>query len=165
MKKSYRKLLRCLTIVLCLSLSTFVIGCSNNLTPVEPQSPAPAPSQPQSPTLPPQPATPPANQAPAKDVVVTYNYGDTGKVTLSANNLVLKVGQKLILSPAPGLFKSTRFTSSGENFWGDIMQQEPNTQQNGQAIFTAIKAGKGKLQIIPNNTEVERAVDLWVTVQ
>ncbi|MCM0757842.1 hypothetical protein M7775_04545 [Sporomusa sphaeroides DSM 2875] len=166
MKKNYTKLLRYTTVVVWLSLAAFASGCTNNLTPVEPQAPTPAPSQPQIPApAPVPPVTLPIEQPQGKDVVVTYNYGDTGKVSLSSNNLVLKVGQKLILSPAPGVTKTTRFTSSGDNFWGDVMRQEGTVKQNGQAIFTAIKAGKGKLQIIPNSTEVERAVDLWVTVQ
>jgi len=116
-------------------------GCVNNLRPLEPQTPA----------------------KPVEDtgnVTVTYN---TGKVQLSKNDLVMKVGQKLTLQPAQGLTKNTRFTSSGENFFGDIMQQD--TQQSDKAVFTAIKSGKGRLQIIPNTDETDRAVDLWVTVQ
>ncbi|MEG6586072.1 hypothetical protein [Dendrosporobacter sp. 1207_IL3150] len=138
-------------IIFMLMLSVFLGGCSN-VNPVDPQ--------------PPYSTTPPANQPPqGNDVVVTYNYGDTDKVQLSANNVVLKVGQKLILQPAQGLTKNTRFTSSGENFFGDVMKQEVSDNNSGKAVFTAIKAGKGKLQIIPNTTEVERAVDFWVTVQ
>jgi hypothetical protein len=115
----------------------------------------------------PQPSpTPPTKQlTDMQDVVVTYSYGDTNKVQLSANNIVLKVGQKLVLQPAPGLTKPTRFTSSGENFFGDIMKQETDPKETGKAVFTAIKPGKGKLQIIPNDTEIDRATDLWVTVQ
>jgi hypothetical protein len=108
---------------------------------------------------------PPAKQSAQNDFVITYNYGDTDKVQLSANNIVLKVGQKLVLQPAPGLTKSTRFSSSGEHFFGDIMKQETDQKETSKVIFTAIKPGKGKLQIIPNNTETDRATDLWVTVQ
>lgn len=126
-------------------------GCNNNLTPVDPNGSAP-------------PASPsPANPVP-QEQKVTYNYGDTGPIQLSANNLELTVGQKLILAPAPGLTKNTRFTSSGENFFGDIMQQEGDTG-TGQVVFVAKKAGKGKLQIIPNTNETSRAIDLWVTVR
>jgi hypothetical protein len=112
----------------------------------------------------PRPTPNPPKQSAQNDFVITYNYGDTDKVQLSANDIVLKVGQKLILQPAPGLTKSTRFSSSGENFFGEIMKQETN-QDTGKVVFTAIKPGKGKLQIIPNNTETDRATDLWVTVQ
>jgi hypothetical protein len=121
------------------------------MTPVDPQA-QPAPSS-------------PGKQATdGQSTTVTYNYGDTGPVTLSANNLTLKVGQKLVLVPAPGLSKNTRFTSSNDNFFGDIMQQEGD-QSNGQLVFTAKKAGKGKLLVIPNSTETARATELWVTVQ
>lgn len=110
--------------------------------------PRPTPTQPQS----------------APDFVVTFNYNNTDKVQLSANDFVLKVGQRLILQPAPGLTGETHFTSSGEDFFGDIMKQETD-QPPGKAVFTAIKPGKGRLQIIPNSTETERATDLLVTVQ
>ncbi|WP_425058949.1 hypothetical protein [Sporomusa carbonis] len=125
-----------------------IVGCAN-LTPVEPQ---PSP-------------TSPSKQTTEKDVKVTYNYNATDKVQLSANNIVLKVGQRLILEPAQGLTKNTRFSSSGEYFFGDIMQQETNQQETGRVIFIAKKPGKGKLQIIPNTNETARAVDLWVTVE
>ena len=50
-------------------------------------------------------------------------------------------------------------------FWGDIMRQDINQETTGKAVFTAVKAGKGKLLIIPNNTETDRAIELWATVQ
>ncbi len=137
--------------VVCLVLAGLLAGgCTNNMTPVDPNG-----------------STPPVTPPPASSVQaqkVTYNYGDSGPIQLSANNLTLTVGQKLILVPAPGLTKNTRFTSSGENFFGDIMQQEGNTG-TGQVVFVAKKAGKGKLQIIPNTNETSRATDLWVTVR
>lgn len=129
-------------------------GCSN-MTPVEPQSPA-------SPTSP----GAPSKQVPdVQEFKVTYNYGDTGPVQLSDNNIVLKVGQKLILQPASGLTRNTRFTSSGDNFFGTIMEQQGDQNDSGQLVFLAKQAGKGRLQIIPNGTETARATDLWVTVQ
>jgi hypothetical protein len=146
--------------VIMLSISLFITGCTN-VNPVEPQNPS-------SPTSPAPPSTvnPPVVQPPqTSDIRVTYNYNATDKVQLSANNIVLRVGQRLILEPAPGLTKNTRFTSSGDNFFGDVMKQDTDSTQTGKAIFTAIKPGKGKLQIIPNTTEVNRAVDFWVTVQ
>ncbi|WP_371379837.1 hypothetical protein [Sporomusa aerivorans] len=155
MKKHFCKI-RCILPVLLLSLSVLLAGCANNLTPVEPQP------------QPPHTVTPPDGQTvptPTNDVVVTYNYGAADKVQLSANNFKMKVGQRLILQPAPGVTKTTRFTSSGDNFWGDIMKQDTNQESTGKAVFTAVKAGKGKLQIIPNSTETARAVDLWVTVE
>lgn len=134
---------------ICIFLSGILLMCGcESLRPIEPQPPAP-----------------PAKQTAQNDFVITYNYGDTDKVQLSANNIALKTGQKLVLQPAPGLTKNTRFLSSGENFIGDIMQQEPNQNDPGKVIFTAVKPGKGKLQIIPNGTETDRATDLWVTVQ
>ncbi|HWR10140.1 hypothetical protein [Sporomusa sp.] len=137
--------------VICLLLTGLLFsGCSNNMSPVDPQG-----------TTPP---SPPKQTTGTQEHKVTYNYGDTGPIQLSANNLVLSVGQKLILAPAPGLTKNTRFTSSGENFFGDIMQQEGDTG-TGQVVFVAKKAGKGKLQIIPNTNETSRATELWVTVQ
>lgn len=140
-----------LTAILLLSGSLLLGGCDNNLTPVEPQTP-------------PRSVTPPAGQPQTKDVVVTYNYKDAETVQLSDNNITLKVGHRIVLSPAPGLTKTTRFTSSGENFWGDIMKQEVDPQESGQAIFSAYKPGKGRLQIIPNSTDTAHATDLWVTV-
>lgn len=130
----------------------FFSGC-NNLNPVGPQQPSqPSPSY-----------NTPSQQI--SDYTVVYNYTDTSQVQLSANNLVLQVGQKLTLQPAPGLTTNTRFLSSGENFFGDIMQQETSQSDTTKAVFTAIKKGKGKLQVIPNTNDTARAVDLWVTVE
>lgn len=131
----------------------FLTACTN-INPITPKPPYS--------TIPP--SDQPSQISDLKDYIVTYNYSDTEPVQLSANNLVLKIGQRLELQPAAGLTQGTRFTSSGEYFWGDIMQQttEPSTNN---AVFTATKAGKGKLTIIPNNTDTDRATDLWVTVQ
>jgi len=125
----------------------FLGGCTN-LTPVDPQ-----------PNIPAKPLTD------ATDFKVTYNYNDTNKVQLSANNLVLKVGQKLTIEPAPGLTTNTRFVSSGEYFIGNIMKQETDDKSSNKVVFTAINPGKGILQIIPNTDQTDRAVDLSVTVQ
>ena len=133
-------------------ISSLLLGGCSDMTPVEPQNP----------TVPPSPAK---QTTTVQDHTVTYNYGDTGPVQLSANNLELNVGQKLILQPAPGLTKNTRFTSGSPNFWGDVMQQEGDQTSSGQLTFSAKNAGKGKLQIIPNSTETDRATDLWVTVK
>lgn len=143
------KLFLCLAAFV-LSLSLLFAGCGNtNITPVDPRPSAPV--------------KPPASQVTPADVKVTYNYGNSGPVELSSNQITLKIGQRLIIEPAPGLTKHTRFRSSGENFFGDVMRQE--SEQTGKIVFTAIKAGKGKLQIIPNNTETDRSTDLWVIVQ
>ena len=83
----------------------------------------------------------------ADAVTVTYSYTDTSSVQLSANPVTLKIGQKLVLEPAPGFSGRTRFVSSGEGYIGSVMP------------------GTGKLQIIPNMTETERAVNLTITVQ
>jgi hypothetical protein len=145
-------------------LTTLLLGGCTNVNPLTPQQPA-APSTPSSnpPTLP-APTAPPKSTNDLKDVTVVYKYGDTGKVQLSDNNLSLKVGQRLILQPAPGLTQNTRFTSSGENFFSNVMKQEtgPDTSK---AVFTAIAAGKGRLSVIPNTTDIDRATDLWVTVE
>ena len=126
----------------------FLGGCSNNLTPTNPQ-----------PNMPAEPLTK------ATDLIVTYTYNDTDKVQLSTNNIVLKVGQKLILQPAPGLTKNTHFVPSGENFIGNVMKQETMDKDGTKAVFIAIKPGKGVLQVIPNTNETARAVDLSITVQ
>lgn len=133
----------------------FILASCTDVTPLTPQAP--------NATLPP--TDKPGQVSGLEDYIVTYNYSDTGPVQLSENNISLKVGQKLILQPAAGFTGNTRFTSSGENFWGDIMQQQSAAQQTGTAQFTAIKAGKGKLTIIPNGTDTARAADLWATVQ
>ena len=135
-------------VVLCLLLS----GCAN-ITPTEPEPPP----------IPPVPTVPPADSA--SPMKVSYSYADTGNVQLSANNLTLKLGQQLVLEPAAKMTGRTRFVSSGESYIGDILRQESDQAPTTQVIFTAIKAGKGKLQIIPNMTETERATDLWVTVE
>lgn len=130
--------------------SLLLVTACSNLNPAQPQTPV----------------NPPAGQLEEIDGVrITYNYDDTSKVQLSNNNVVLKVGQKLVLQPAPGLTKNTRFTSSGENFWGDVMTQDPSQPGSDRVTFTATKPGKGRLQIIPNTNDVNRATDLWVTVQ
>jgi len=135
-------------LLLLLMGSLFFYGCAN-INPIDPQSPS---------TIP----TPKTEQV--GDSIVTYNYADTGDVQLSANNLTLKVGQRLILEPALGLSKNTRFTSSGEYFFSNIMQQDMDQSNETRVVFIGEKPGKGKLQIIPNSTEIDRAVDLWVTV-
>lgn len=140
------------TLGLLLTGMLLITGC-DNFRRIEPR---PAPTTPTTPA-------PPGKQ-PVQDFVVTYNYNNTDKVQLSANDIVLQVGQRLILQPAPGLTGETRFTSSGEYFFGDIMQPVAN-QPSGKAVFTAIKPGKGRLQIIPNGTETGRASNLLVTVQ
>lgn len=109
------------------------------------------------------PSAPSGPSTGAGEVKVVYNYNDTDKVQLSANDLVLKVGEKLILQPAAGLTKNTRFKSAGKYFIGDIMKQE--TGQDGRVVFTAVKAGQGELQIIPDTDKTDRAVDLRVTVE
>lgn len=148
MTHSRMKWLICL--VLALMLLVLLTGCSTqDLRPVDPQ--------------PQQPATPP-QQVVKEDVVVTYNYGETGPVQLSNPNPVLKVGQRLILQPAPGFSGNTRFVSSGENFFGDIMEQQENAG-NSRLVFVAKRPGKGRLQIIPNTDQTDRATDLWVTVE
>lgn len=111
------------------------------------------------------PTSPPAAGQSADLVKITYNYGDKGAVQLSDNNITLKVGQKLILQPVSGLTQKTRFLSSGEFFFNDVMEQEKTQPEEGKLIFVAKKSGKGKLQIIPNYTETDRAVDFWVTVK
>lgn len=139
-----------------LLLGLFLLSGCTNLNPIEPQTPSvnnPPPKQTDN---------PPAQQT--NDITVTYNYNNTDKVQLSANNLVMTVGQRLIIQPAAGLTQNTRFVSTGENFFGDIMRQETTTDTT-KAVFTAVNKGKGKLQIIPNTNETDRAVDLWVTVQ
>jgi hypothetical protein len=150
---------------LCLSATLLLGGCTN-VNPITPQQPAPTTPSPSAPALPtptaPADPTKPSNDM--KDVTVIYNYTDTGKVQLSANNLSLKVGQRLILQPAKGLTKNTRFTSSGENFFSNVMKQETGPDST-KAVFTAIAPGKGRLSVIPNTTDIDRATDLWVTVQ
>ena len=152
MKNFHYKQIASIVTIFLLSSGLFLSGCTNNITPTDPQSP--------------RPTTPPTQQVnPKTDFTVTYNYGDTDTVQLSANNLTLKVGQTLSLEPAPGLYKETRFTSSGENFFGDVMKQDANQKDTVRTIFTAIKPGKGRLQVIPNTVETARATDLWVTVE
>ena len=129
-----------------LAFTLFLGGCSN-VRPIDSQT-----------------STPPVLGQSDKAVKVTYSYNDSGEVKLSANNISLKVGQQLLLEPAVGLSKKTRFMSSGENFFSDVMEQV-KTQDETKLVFVAKAPGKGKLQIIPNYTEVERAIDFWVTVQ
>ena len=102
---------------------------------------------------------------PSDAVTVTYSYTDTSSVQLSANPVTLKPGQKLVLEPAPGFSGRTRFVSSGEGYIGTIMRQEADPNPSTRVVFTAIKPGSGKLQIIPNMTATERASDLTITVQ
>lgn len=130
---------------LILAFTLFLGGCSD-VRPIDSQTP-----------------TVPSNTPNPEAVKVTYNYSDSGNVTLSANNITLQKGQTLILEPAFGLTKKTRFLSSGENFFNDVMEQVKT--DNSKLVFVAKAAGKGKLQIIPNYTETDRAIDFWVTVR
>jgi len=138
-------------VVILLSTILFLSGCTN-MTPLDPQT---------------SPNTPAKSLTDGTDLKVTYSYNDSGtdKVQLSTNNLILKVGQKLILEPAPGLTTNTRFVSSGQYFFGTVMKQETSDGGGNRVVFTAIKPGKGILQIIPNTDQTDRAVDLSVTVQ
>ncbi len=139
-------------ITLILSIAITFSGC--NLTPTD-QKPyllSPADESPA-----------PAEMADA--VKVTYTYGDTGDVKLSATTVTLKVGQRLILEPAAGFSGRTRFVSSGEGYIGNMLQQAANPNPSQQIVFTAVQAGTGKLQIIPNMTETDRAANLTVTVR
>ena len=140
---------RRLAIVMTLGITLALYGCNLSPTDQKPYSLSPG------------------NEAPAAadTVTVTYNYGDTGNVQLSATTVNLKVGQKLILQPAAGFSGRTRFVSSGEGYIGNMLQQETNPNPSQQIVFTAMNAGTGKLQIIPNMTETERATDLTVTVR
>ncbi|KYZ75635.1 hypothetical protein AXX12_10495 [Anaerosporomusa subterranea] len=130
---------------LILAFTLFLGGCSD-VRPIDSQTP-----------------TAPSTTPNAEAVKVTYNYSDSGNVTLSANNITLQKGQTLILEPAAGLTKKTRFLSSGENFFNDVMEQVKT--DNSKLVFVAKAPGKGKLQIIPNYTETDRAIDFWVTVR
>jgi|GEM_PF-890055 hypothetical protein len=155
--KNFRAIKATSVIAILLLSGTLLLGGCVNLT----QTGGPSPEQPSGPS-PEQPSGPATG---SRDVKVVYNYGDTGKVELSGNNLVLKVGDRLILQPAAGLTKNTRFVSSGKHFIGAIMKQEADKPNSGQVVFTAVKAGKGQLQIIPDTDKTERATDLWITVE
>lgn len=149
-----------------LLLTLLLLGGCTNLTPTTPQQPTtPQPSSQPAPQSGSQPAPIPVKPlTEMTDFTVTYNYNDTDKVQLSANNLVLKVGQKLTLQPAPGLTKNTRFISSGEYFIGNVMKQETADTSSNTIVFTAINPGKGILQIIPDTDQTNRAADLSVTI-
>lgn len=134
-----------LAMVLLFTFTVLLAGCSE-VRPIDPQ-----------------PNNPPVSQPTAGSVKVTYNYNDNGKVRVSDNHITLQKGQTLILEPAPGLTKRTRFVSSGEYFFSDVMEQVQSS--SGKAVFRAKAPGKGKLQIIPNSTETDRAIDFWVTVR
>lgn len=140
---------RLVFITIVLSISITLSGC--NLTPTDqkPYSLNPTAESP----------------VPADAVKVTYSYGDTGDVQLSATAVTLKIGQKLILEPAAGFSGSTRFVSSGEGYIGNMLQQTANPNPSQQIVFTAVQSGTGKLQIIPNMTETDRATNLTVTVR
>lgn len=153
MKTVYSKTWFFIVAVLLLSGLLVLGGCSNNPLNIQPPDTSPAPGG--------SPAKPIVE---AKDQRVAYSFDNTGKVQLSANNLTLKTGQRLILEPAQGFSGGVRFTSSGENFFGAVMKQETEGQDNGRVIFTAIKPGKGKLQVMPSN-DPNKITDLWVTVQ
>lgn len=144
------KNIRSLLLLLLIILLCFVFG-GCNLTSTE-QSPYS--------TLPPA-----GSVDPTDTIKVTYNYGDTGPVQLSSSNITMKVGQKLVLEPAAGVKGRTRFSSSGEGYIGEMLRQESDESPTTKVTFTAVKPGKGKLTIIPNSTETERAADLMITVQ
>ncbi len=157
MKHIARKLFFRTAATIILLISILFSACTNIL-PVDPQNQP----QPQVPAAP-----PPTTEQPVvvSDYKVVYNYNDTNKVQLSANDLVLKVGDTLTLVPAAGLTKSTRFRSAGEFFIGNIMEQQTTSPESGKVVFVAKKPGKGKIEIIPNNTETGRAAELIVTVK
>ena len=138
-----------LPVILALLVSLSLVLSACNLTPTE-QSPSP---------------NVPKAAENASAVTVAYSYGATGSVQLSANPVILKVGQKLILEPGAGTTGRTRFVSSGASYVGAILQQETDPSITTRVIFTAVKPGTGELQVIPNMTETERATTLTITVK
>lgn len=147
MKSNRFKYFICIVVILAFPVYSLILaGCTNNMTPVNPT-----------------PSIPPSRQFNENEIKVVYNYDNTNKVQLSNNNLMLKIGQKLILEPAQGLTKITKFSSAGETFIGNIMERQEE-QSTGRVVFIATKPGKGMIKIIPNQTEVDRATELWVTV-
>lgn len=136
-----------LAILLTLSLALMACG---NLTPTEQQTPSPAAPQ----------ATDNAST-----ITVTYTYGPTGNVQLSANPVMLRVGQKLIIEAGGGTTGRTRFTSSGSTYVGTFLQQETDPNVTTRVVFDAVKPGTGELQVIPNMTETDRAATLTITVK
>ena len=131
-----------------LSLSLALTACGN-LTPTE-QTPSP---------------TAPQATDNASTVTVTYTYGPTGNVQLSANPVMLRVGQKLVIEAGGGTTGRTRFTSSGATYVGTFLQQETDPNVTTRVVFDAVKPGTGELQVIPNMTETDRAATLTITVK
>lgn len=109
----------------------------------------------------------PNNTAPQnKEIKVVYTYGDTDAVQLSTNKLTLKVGQALLLEPGPTVKKSTRFMAYADdsNFYS-IMDNDTTRSHHNRPVYIAKKPGHGKLQIVPNYSDFNRAADLWITVE
>lgn len=109
----------------------------------------------------------PNNTAPQnKELKVVYTYGDTDVVQLSTSKLTLKVGQALILEPGPTVKRPTRFmTYTDDSYFYNIMDNDTNRSHHNRPVYIAKKPGHGKLQIVPNYSDFNRAADLWVTVE
>lgn len=107
-------------------------------------------------------------------VTVTYYYGPNNVVTFTQNNIVLRVGQKLILKrdpTSPENLKLTRFMSNGESFaicqLVEMINKEGDQRgaKHDGAIFLAKKPGEGKLQVVPNYGDWNNAGYLFATVK
>lgn len=119
------------------------------LPPSTPESPREMPTAPQ-----------------AKEVKLTYSYGDRDKVKVSHDNIVVERGQTLVIEANPPVTKKTRFMSSaGENNFYDLMQLDTQRSVENSQVFTAIQPGRGKVTIVPNYGDWDRATDVWVTVE
>ena len=116
--------------------------------------------------------------ASAEKVAEVYYYLDKDNaIAFSKNNFVVQVGQKLVIrreSSAPVELRDSRFMSSAgnENFY-DVFKIEESINYTGTekgalhdgAVFTAVKPGVGKLQVVPNYSDWDRARFLIVTVR
>jgi uncharacterized glyoxalase superfamily protein PhnB len=110
-----------------------------------------------------QPKVEPQQKQDSNDAItVTYYYGPDKAVAFTQNNIVLHVGQKLILKRdpnSPESLKSSRFMNSvgGDNFSevcqiGEMINSTSNQRgaSNDGVIIIAKNPGKGKLQVVPN---------------
>lgn len=110
-------------------------------------------------------------------VTIIYSYGADNFVALSQNNLILRVGQKLVLKRDPNSLeslKTSRFMSSAgeDDFYGHFEFVESINRTSNQkgaphdgAVFIAKKPGPAKLQIVPAYSDWDHAKFLNVTIK
>jgi len=110
-------------------------------------------------------------------VTVYYSYGPDGTVVFSQNNFEIFIGQKLAVqraSNSPQELRNVRLMSSaGDRNFYDVLEfveaidwaNPPEEKRFDGIVYVARKTGTGRLQVVPNYSDWDKAGFLTVTVK